>query len=260
MNKGMFVTFESIDGLGKTTQLQLLDKALRDAGHDTFITKEPGDLNFGSNVGAGVRHMLFKDPTTHNMAPGVADMLFLADHIQNSADCARERAAGKVVLSDRYADSQFAYAAAPNRFCPQWTLDVYAMNYGTVPDMTILMVARGPRVWVEVDEGKATHHKALKEDISWALNRAKGRKGAEAGKQDGKRWNDVESQRLMQNAYLNYLAGLDRTFIVNVGPDSDIGSIHQAILVEVLRRLDTEQTVSSSQIPYTPGKYFTGVQ
>lgn len=260
-SKGFFITFESIDGLGKSTQLELLDKALRDAGHDTFITKEPGDVKFGSNVGSGVRNLLFRDPTTLNMAPGVADMLLLADHIQTSADCAREKAAGKMVISDRYADSQFAYAAAPGKKCPQWALDVYGLNYGTIPDLTILLVARGEEV--SIPYPSPTRGFRIAEDISFALNRAKGRKGAEAGKQEGKAWNDLEAQRMIQNAYMHFLAQLPRTFIVDVWKHTDIGEIHQTILVEVLRRLQNEQTVSVPyylQVPYKPGvRYGSGV-
>jgi hypothetical protein len=256
-NEGFFLTFESIDGLGKTTQLLLLDKALRDAGHATYITKEPGDDNFGSNIGAGVRKLLFKNPTTLNMSPGVADMLLLADHIQTSWDCEREKAEGKVVISDRYADSQFAYASAPGKKCPQWALDVYALNYGAVPDLTILLVARGEKVPVPFPP--PTRGSKLVEDISFALNRAKSRKGAESGKQEGKAWNDLEAQRTIQNAYLHYLAGLDRTFVVDVWDSSDVGSIHETILVEVLRRMERKQTVSYDQT-YKPGSRFTGVQ
>ncbi|TSA39709.1 dTMP kinase [archaeon] len=224
-NRGFFISFESIDGLGKTTQLRLLGKALEDAGHEVFYAKEPGDDVMGSKVGAGVRNLLFKTPSTKQMRPGVADLLFLADHIQNSGDIRDAVTRGQVVLCDRYADSQFAYAASFGKQCPQWAMELYANHYGIVPDVTVFLRARGPRLSDGV------------EDIAWSLTRAKARTGSEAGKQDGKAWNDVEEQRRVQAAYERYLTGQPRTLIVDVREDTDIGDIHQTILVDILYRV-----------------------
>jgi len=250
MRKGYFISFESIDGVGKSTQLFELGKALKDAGHDIFYTKEPGDKKYGSIVGAGVREILFFTAKTQNLAPGVADLLFLADHLQAQADVKKALSQGKVVLADRFADSQFAYAASAAKKCPQWALDLYAKHYTVVPDMTVLMVARGPGL----DHETADRGRAAFEDISWALARGKARKGDEAGKQDGKAWNDVEEQRKIQNAYLLNLANQKRTFMVHVWPDLTIGDLHQTILVEALRRI-VNKTMPNEVEPYLP---FTG--
>ena len=67
--RGFFISFESIDGLGKTTQAKKLVENLDQSGYDVLLTKEPGDRNTGSNVGAGVRNLVFKDPTTLKMRP-----------------------------------------------------------------------------------------------------------------------------------------------------------------------------------------------
>ena len=55
MNKGLFITFEGIDGCGKTTQLNMLNKYLQDKGYETVLTKEPG----GKGLGEKIRNILF---------------------------------------------------------------------------------------------------------------------------------------------------------------------------------------------------------
>jgi dTMP kinase len=248
MDRGLFATFESIDGLGKTTQFKLLGAALKNLGFSVFMTKEPGDTSMGSNIGAGIRELVFKNPTTLKMRPGVADMLFLADHVQTSGDVAEHVAKGDIVLCDRYADSQFAYAASPTKQCPEWALRYYREQYGIEPDITILLLARGPQV---IQGFTPTHANldsngeysitgrvdSFTEDISWALGRAKGRQGGEAGKQDGKAWNSVEEQRKIQDAYWSQIEGLPRTVPIHVYESDSVESIHEQILDVVLRRI-----------------------
>jgi dTMP kinase len=247
--RGFFISFESIDGLGKTTQVKKLVDNLGQSGYDVLLTKEPGDRNTGSNVGAGVRNLVFKDPTTLKMRPGVADLLFLADHIQTAGDIEEAVSAGKIVVSDRYADSQWAYNASTTKNCPQWVMDLFGQQYGIVPDMTVLLVARGKPIVLPTHanmdiSGEISIAGPVREDISWALARGKARQGSEAGKQDGKAWNNVEDQRRIQEAYLHYLKGLPRTFIVEVWDFMAPSDLSVPILSEVLRRIN-KRTVSS---------------
>jgi dTMP kinase len=248
--RGFFISFESIDGLGKTTQVKKLVENLEQFGYDVLLTKEPGDRNTGSNVGAGVRNLVFKDPTTLKMRPGVADLLFLADHIQTAGDIAEAVSAGRIVVSDRYADSQWAYNASTSKNCPQWVMDLFGQQYGIIPDMTVLLVARSKQILApdhaNLDStGAISIAGPLREDISWALARGKARQGSEAGKQDGKAWNNVEDQRRIQDAYLHYLQALPRTFIVDVWDHMTPGDLSVPILTEVLRRIG-KHTVSSA--------------
>ena len=215
-----------------------------------LLTKEPGDRNTGSNVGAGVRNLVFKDPTTLKMRPGVADLLFLADHIQTAGDIEEAVSAGRIVVSDRYADSQWAYNASASKNCPQWVMDLFEQQYGIIPDMTVLLVARGKQVLVPShanldSSGEISIAGPMREDISWALARGKARQGSEAGKQAGKAWNNIEDQRRIQDAYLHYLQALPRTFIVDVWDHMTPGDLSVPILTEVLRRIG-KHTVSSA--------------
>jgi dTMP kinase len=234
MYSGVLITLESIDGLGKTTQVTRLAQTLQGLGFDPFLTKEPGDASFGSSVGMGVRELLFKKPGSQNLAPGTADMLFLADHVQNVFDIREQLKKGRIVISDRYADSQFAYGSAATRRAPKWTLDLFREQYGVTPDLTLLLVARGPvpKDFVVYDIDKASY--SAKEDISWALTRARARTGTEAGKQDGKNWDDVEQQRIIQETYIDLLKTESRTSMVHVWPDSSREAIAEEILGHVL--------------------------
>lgn len=216
MTPGLFITFESIDGLGKSTQMKLLGRRLAAAGRDIFYTKEPGDATMGSAIGAGVRDILFKQSGTKNLHPGVAEFLFLADHLQTSGDVAEAMARGQTVLCDRYADSQFAYAEAPSKRCPEWSLRYHRERYGIVPDITVLFLA------IPNEDG-----------IAWALERAQRRRGVEAGKQDGKAWNNIVEQEMIQNAYARQLSQESRSRFIPVREADSIEEIHERVFEEV---------------------------
>jgi dTMP kinase len=239
MHNGFFITIEGIDGIGKSTQIKLLIEELRKQ-HTVYFTKEPGDAEVGSSLGAGVRELLFKKPGTANLAPGVGDLLFLSDHLQNIYELKKHLAKGEIVVSDRYADSQFAYASHPSKRAPAWAMKLWDEQFGLLPDLTILMVARGPRHLTNPPGP---------EDISWSLQRANARKGKEAGKQDGKAWNDVHAQQVIQEAYLQALRGKPRTKIVDVWDDNTIECVQDKIRQAVLSAITGEDVPLQPNLP-----------
>ena len=102
---GVFIVFEGGDGVGKTTQVELLCEWLADAGHEVVKTFEPGD----SPVGAMIRHIVL-DPATGEMSPRAEALLYAADkaqHIFSVVGPALRR--GAVVVCDRFVDSMLAY-------------------------------------------------------------------------------------------------------------------------------------------------------
>ena len=101
----LFVTFEGIEGSGKTSQLQFLAAHLRAAGHAVVETREPG----GTAAGAAMRRLLLGAETVP-LTPLAELLLYCADRTQHVSEVVRPAlAAGRVVLSDRFSDSTIAY-------------------------------------------------------------------------------------------------------------------------------------------------------
>ena len=105
---GAFVVFEGGDGVGKTTQVDLLCSWLAERGYSVVRTFEPGD----SPVGAAIRRIVL-DPATGEMSPRAEALLYAADkaqHLYAVVEPALRR--GAVVVCDRYVDSMLAYQGA----------------------------------------------------------------------------------------------------------------------------------------------------
>lgn len=104
MKKGLFLTFEGVDGCGKSTQINLLKSYLETNGFEVVLTREPGSVGLGTNI----RELLLNyDGEVSNVCES---FLFLADRAQN-VDCIVKPAIkqGKIVLGDRHTDSSLAY-------------------------------------------------------------------------------------------------------------------------------------------------------
>jgi dTMP kinase len=105
---GVFIVFEGGDGVGKTTQVDLLVAWLINAGQEVVKTFEPGD----STVGAMIRRIVL-DPATGEMSPRAEALLYAADKAQHIFSVVRPALQrGAVVVCDRYVDSMLAYQGA----------------------------------------------------------------------------------------------------------------------------------------------------
>jgi dTMP kinase len=101
----MFVTFEGPEGSGKSTQIRLLFRALREAGYDVLLAREPG----GTSIGDQIRDVLH-DARNTEMHPAAEILLYSASRAQLVAQVIRPALAeGRIVLCDRFADSTMAY-------------------------------------------------------------------------------------------------------------------------------------------------------
>lgn len=130
---GLFVTFEGVEGAGKTTQIALTRTFLESRGHSVCVTREPG----GDAVAEGVRRLLLS--TEMNARSEL--LLFLAARAQNVETVIRPAlAAGQVVLCDRYTDSSLAYQGCARGLGRDAVarLNAFATD-GLAPDRTILL-------------------------------------------------------------------------------------------------------------------------
>lgn len=130
---GRFITFEGIDGSGKSTQLRLLAAHLRARGRDVITTREPG----GTELGRQLREAFLE---THEKVAPMAELLaFAADRAQHVEYLIKPAlAVGKVVISDRYADATFAYQGAGRGFPADKVNQVIALATGGLkPDLTL---------------------------------------------------------------------------------------------------------------------------
>lgn len=132
----MFITFEGIEGSGKTTQLRRLAEHLRALGRTVLETREPG----GTDVGLVLRGLLLSDPPV-TLAPPAELLLYLADRAQHVAERIRPAlAAGQIVLCDRFSDSTIAYQGFARGLDLDTVrrLDAFARD-GLSPDLTFLL-------------------------------------------------------------------------------------------------------------------------
>jgi dTMP kinase len=134
--RGKFITFEGLDGTGKSTQLRKLATALRAAGFKVVETREPG----GTPTGEKIRRVLL-DSSTDGLSP-LAEMALMfasrAQHIVEVIQPALEQ--GSIVLCDRFTDSTEAYQGSGRRLGSESVLELHRVLCGDLqPDLTILL-------------------------------------------------------------------------------------------------------------------------
>ncbi len=132
----MFITFEGIEGSGKSTQIRLLHKALLADGHQVVLTREPG----GCPVADRIRAVLL-DAANREMAPMTELMLYAAARAQHLTEVVRPALqAGKIVLCDRFSDATRAYQAFGRGLNRETVELLNRLACGDcAPDLTVLL-------------------------------------------------------------------------------------------------------------------------
>lgn len=133
--RGLFVSFEGIDGSGKSTQARLLADHLRAAGRDVVLTREPG----GSPGAEEIRTLVLQGAPDRWSAETEL-LLFTAarrDHLERTIQPALD--AGKVVICDRFADSTRMYQGLSRGDLRGAVDQLHALMIGVEPDLTVLI-------------------------------------------------------------------------------------------------------------------------
>jgi dTMP kinase len=210
--RGKFITIEGLDGCGKSTQLNRLAEALRRAGSDVVVTREPG----GTAIGEQVRAVLL-DSATSGLSPWAELALMFASRAQQIDElivpCLE---AGKFVLCDRFTDSSEAYQGGGRQLGSGPVLELHrVLCRGLQPDLTILMDS----------------------EVAPSVARARRRNRNHAGEQDENRF-ESESSAFFQRVHDKYLEiarrEAQRVFLVDARRPAEI--VTPEILAEVKRR------------------------
>jgi dTMP kinase len=202
----MFITLEGPEGGGKTSHVGPLAGFLRGQGYDVTATREPG----GTEIGDQVRAVLTRLENT-NMHPRTETLLFLAARAQLVEQCIRPQLSqGKIVLSDRYADSTLAY-----------------QGYGHGNDLAML------RHLLDFATGSLWPDLTLLLDLDPALGLQRKRSGGE--------WNRLDAYTLafhqrVRHGYLE-LARRDRERWVTVDASQPFEQVQENLRQAVVRRL-----------------------
>jgi dTMP kinase len=205
---GKFITFEGIDGSGKSTQLRMLAGTLRERGVDLLTTFEPGDTPLGRRL----RDSFLE--TEETVAPMAELLLFAADRAQHVEFMIRPAlAARRVVISDRYADATFAYQGAGRGFDEETVDQVIKLATGGLkPDLTLFFDI----------------------SISLALSRMNAR-GASGEKSNRMDFETVEFYERVRDAYLGIAEREPKRFQI-VDASGPVEEIHHRV-VEIVTPL-----------------------
>ncbi len=153
MSRGRFITFEGIDGAGKSSHIEPLAAWLRERGHAVLVTREPG----GTPLAESVRELVLHQPMD---ALTESLLVFAArrDHLAQSIEPAL--AAGTTVLCDRFTDATFAYQGSGRGFDSKVLSQLEAMVHsGLQPDLTL---------WFDLPAAVAAQRRAARSSASAA--------------------------------------------------------------------------------------------
>jgi len=134
--KGFFITFEGIEGCGKSTQSKLLFNYLTSKGYEAVLTREPG----GTSISEQIRQILL-DTQNKEMTPETELLLYLAARNQHTQKLIIPAlTCGKIVICDRYSDSTLAYQGVARKITLDSVKNInFFATHGLVPDVTIIL-------------------------------------------------------------------------------------------------------------------------
>lgn len=136
-HKGLFITFEGTsEGIGKSTQAELLTERLRNEGYEVVLTKEPGGTVFGQQI-----RSILLDPRNKQLSKATELFLFMADRSQHYKEVIKPALKdGRIVICDRYFDSTLVYQGAGRGWKSAFLWRLHHATTGSLlPDLTVIL-------------------------------------------------------------------------------------------------------------------------
>jgi dTMP kinase len=217
MRRGFFITFEGLDGSGKTTQINHLAAWLKKRGHSVIITRQPGGTATGDRIRA-----LVLDSRSKGLTPMCEMALMFADRAQAIAEVIKPTLdKGKIVLCDRFTDSTEAYQGGGRELGSKVVLELHRLVCGNLqPDLTLLLLP----------------------GLEPSLARARRRNQRTAKKSSGDENRFEQEQdafyRRVRQKYLE-IATRESARVVLIEGDHSIKEVHEQIVAVVAERLAT---------------------
>jgi len=202
-NNAKFITFEGIDGCGKSTQARLLLEYMNKSGVESILVREPG----GTNISESIREILLHS-SSGQMGDRTESLLMTASRAQLTQDVIIPNMdQGKFVIADRYSDSTLAYQGGGRNLNIEWLIELN--NYATftlLPDITFFVDIRSEEALRRLDSNK---------------DRIEGE--------------GIEFQARVRKTYHELAERFNDRYVILDGY-GEIGDIHQKVLNEMIRR------------------------
>jgi len=152
LNNGKLITFEGIDGCGKSTQARFLLERMNNSGVETILVREPG----GTNISESIREILLHSSSSGQMGDRTESLLMTASRAQLTQEVIIPNMdQGKFVIADRYSDSTLAYQGGGRNLDIEWLIELN--NYATftlLPDITFFVDIRPEEALRRLDNDK----------------------------------------------------------------------------------------------------------
>jgi dTMP kinase len=215
MSRGLFITFEGLDGSGKTTQVKRLAAWMQKRGILPVVTRQPG----GTATGDRIRELLLNS-RSGTLAPLAEMALMFADRAEAIAEVIEPAlAVGKTVLCDRFTDSTEAYQGGGRELGSTPVLDMHRVICGGLqPDLTLLLL---PSLEASLERARRRNDRVT----------------AQSGKDEGRF--EAEQDAFYGRVWRKYreIALRDQHRVICIEGDLSIDEVHEQIVEAVAMRM-----------------------